>query len=92
MGGNGEGFASTAAGHRLTLGVDANESVIVVGREADPDGAKIVQDWLRACAAHVLEARRHKARKGKVTLGGFEELGQLPASVEGLIAYIGFDR
>lgn len=90
---NGEGFAFTAAGHRLTLGVDASDSVIVVGRDdATPSGVEVVRDWLRAYAAAVLEARRAKARIGKTTLGGFEQSGQLPESTEGLIAYVGFSR
>ena len=54
------------------------------------DGAEVVQAWLRACATAVLDARRSDAKKGNAALSSFEEKGQLPASLEGLIAYIGF--
>jgi hypothetical protein len=87
---NGEGFAFTAAGNRLTLGVDDNDRVIVTGQEATPGGTEIVLGWLRAYAAAVLDARRAKAKKGKATLSPSEESGLLPTSIEGLIAYVGF--
>jgi hypothetical protein len=50
---NGEGFAFTASGDRLTLGVDGRNRVIVVGREATSDGVGLVQSWLRAAAAAI---------------------------------------
>ena len=86
---DGEGFAFTATGDRLTLGVD-DEAVVVIGRQATPDGPAIVREWLRASALAVLEARRAKARKGRATLSRVEEQGLLPTSVEELIAYVGF--
>src|SRR4051794_25595672 len=58
---NGEGFALTASGERLTLGVDEKDRVVVVDRQATPDGQAIVRGWLQAYAAAVLEARRAKA-------------------------------
>jgi hypothetical protein len=89
---NGEGFAFTAAGVRLALGVDErNTRVIVTGQQAVPNGGQVVEGWLRASASAVLEARRTKAGKGKAVLSPSEERGQLPTSVEGLIAYVGFN-
>jgi hypothetical protein len=88
---NGEGFAFTAAGDRLTLGVDDKDRVIVAGQQDTPGGTEIVLGWLRAYAAAVLDARRALAKKGKVTLSRPEEQGLLPESVEGLIAYVGFE-
>ena len=88
---NAEGFAFTAAGERLTLGVDERERVIVVDRQPTPNGQEIVRGWLQAYAAAVLEARRVKAGRGKLELARFEERGQLPSSIEGLIAYVGLE-
>jgi hypothetical protein len=88
---NGEGFAFTASGDRLVLGVNGGNTVVVASQEAVPDGAQIVLGWLRDYAAALLEARRAKALKGKVVLSRSEEIGELPSSVEGLIAYVGFD-
>jgi len=87
---NGEGFAFTAAGGHLILGLDDGKRVIVTGQQSADGGAEVVQAWLRACAAAVLDARRSSAKKGKAALSSFEERGQLPTSVEGPIAYIGF--
>ena len=88
---NGEGFAFTAAGDRLTLGVDENGRVVVTSRQHANGGPEIVSGWLRAHAAAVLDARRGRAKRGKATLSRFEEQGQLPTSVEELIAYAGFE-
>ena len=88
---NGEGFAFTAAGDRLTLGVDDKGRVIVTGQKGMPGGGEVVWGWLCAYAAGVLDARRAKAQQGKARLSQFEERGQLPTSVEGLIAYVGFN-
>ena len=89
---NGEGFAFTAAGVRLALGVDErNSRVIVTGQQAAPNSVEVVKGWLHAYASAVLEARRAKAGNGKAVLSPSEERGQLPTSIEGLIAYVGFD-
>jgi hypothetical protein len=88
----GYGFAFTAAGERLTLDVDGKERVIVAGREDVSDGTEIVRGWLHASAAAILDARKAKAAKGRAVLGTAEGRDQLPASIEGLIAYVGFNR
>lgn len=87
----GKGFAFTAAGHRLTLGVDDKDRVTVTGQQAVPDGGEVVWGWLRAHAGGVLDARRAKAQRGKAMLSRSEERGELPTSIEGLIAYVGFN-
>jgi hypothetical protein len=89
---NDEGFAFTAVGDRLRLSVDEKKRVIVAGRQNVPGGAEVVMDWLRAHARAVLDARRIKAQNGSATLSRSEEQGQLPTTVEGLIAYVGFER
>lgn len=73
---NGEGFAFTASGERLTLGVDDDNRVIVVSREVAPEGPSVVQSWLSSAAAAVLSQREHE--------------GRLPTSVVELAAYVGF--
>lgn len=87
---NQEGFAFTAAGERLVLEVTPEQNVRVERREPHPDGEAIVLDWLRSNALHLLETRKARAEKGHLGPGGFEERGELPDTIEGLIAYIGF--
>jgi hypothetical protein len=87
---NGEGWAFTALGERLTLGVNEREQVVVLDREPAPDGRDLIHQWLRVAASAVLEARRAKAAKGKVIFHASEEDARLPASVTDLIAYEGF--
>ena len=87
---DGEGSAFTASGDRLTLGVDDRDCVVVIAREATPDGAALVHNWLHAAATAVLEAKRIKAARGKVALSQSEQEGRFPTSVEELIAYVGF--
>ena len=72
---NGEGFAFTATGERLTLGVDEKNQVTVTGRQLAPEGTEVVLGWLRAYAATVLDTRRAKATKGNVKLSRSEERG-----------------
>ena len=86
---DGCGFAFTAVGQRLNLSVQ-DRAVIVTGREDFPNGEALVLGWLKASAKHMLDARRSKAGKRKAVLAPFEERAQLPNTVEGLIAYIGF--
>lgn len=85
------GLAFTAAGEKVTLGVEGL-GVFVHGCEPQPDGRQIVLGWLRHSARSILDARRHRAAKGKVRLGRLEAEGVLPTSVEGLIAYVGFNN
>jgi len=86
-----EGFAFTASGERLVLAVHASNRVVVNRREVCTNGQTVVQNWLKHSAASVLAARTIRSTKGKVALAPFEESGQLPDTVEGLIAYVGFD-
>jgi len=88
---NGEGFAFTAAGDRLMLAADNNDRVYVADRQEVADGSEIVRGWLLATATALLETRRAKVGKGKLHFGAAEKNGELPASIEGLIAYLGFN-
>ena len=85
-----EGSVFTASGERLTLGVGERDRVVVTGREATLEGSTLVHNWLRAAAASVLEARRAKAARGKLTLSAAEQEGYLPSSIEELVTYVGF--
>jgi hypothetical protein len=87
---NCEGYAFTATGVRLVLGVGPSGEVIVARREKSPEGPSIVFGWLQALAQTTLEARSRVARNGRSILSGAEEQGALPTTVEGLLAYIGF--
>ena len=85
----GHGFAFSAAGDRIVLGVE-NDRVVVERREPCAEGTEIVRSWLRHSAEALLAMRRAKAAKGKVLLGAAEAQGVLPTSIEGLVAYVGF--
>ncbi len=83
------GFAFSAAGQRLNLGVDRT-AVTVLSRTRCEDGKGIVLRWLQDAAIAIADTRKFKAAKRRTILSSFEERGDLPRSVEGLIAYIGF--
>jgi hypothetical protein len=83
-----EGFAITAAGHRIELGVGPKREVIIAGIEDVPSAADVVREWLRSLALVVLAERTLKAKKGKLRLSPSEAQGHLPTSSEGLITYI----
>ena len=85
------GLAFTGAGEEVIFGVDGFR-VVVDGYEPRPDGHRIVLGWLRRSARAVLDARRHKAAKGKLRLRPMEAEGVVPASFEDLVAYVGFTR
>jgi hypothetical protein len=83
-----EGFAITAAGHRIELGVGLKREVVIAAVEDMPSGADVVRAWLHSLASVVLAERTRKAKKGKLKLSPSEADGRLPTSSEGLIAYI----
>jgi len=83
-----EGFAITAAGHRIELGLGAKQDVIIAGVEDVPSGVEVVRAWLHSLASVILAERTRKAKKGKLRLSPSEAHGHLPTSSEGLIAYI----
>lgn len=83
-----EGFAITAAGHRIELGVGPKREVIIAGMEEVPSGTDVVRSWLHSIANGVLEERTRGAEMGKMRLSPLEAHGDLPTSPEGLIAYI----
>lgn len=83
-----EGFAITAAGHRIELGVGPRREVLIAGIEEVPSGADVVRAWLHSLALVVLGERTLKAKKGKLRLSPSEAQGHLPTSSEGLINYI----
>ena len=85
----GKGFAFSASGLRLVLGVGEKGEVIVAARERCAEGPEIVLGWLRALAERMLELRNEAARDGRALLSRAEEQGVLPETVEGLIAYVG---
>ena len=92
----GYGFAFTATGQRIRLEVDDHDRVRVAAKEDVADGQLIVRRWLESQASAVLKARRAKASQRRlfarrVPLSDFEQRGELPQSIEGLIDYVGFD-
>lgn len=87
---NSEGFAFTATGVRLVLGVGSKGAVVIVRREPCPEGPAIVRAWLEALMQTTLSARKMVASEGKSHLSEAEVAGALPTSVEGMIAYVGF--
>jgi hypothetical protein len=87
---NREGFAFSATGVRLILGVGSSGEVVITRREECGEGAAIVLGWLQALATTTLETRNQVARNGRAILSRAEEAGALPRTVEGLLAYVGF--
>ncbi len=87
-----EGFAFSASGLQLQFGLGASGEAVVSGRAEHPEGSLIVLDWLRAHAQVLLESRSRQAERGQAILSRAEREGDLPESVEGLLAYIGFPK
>lgn len=87
----GEGMVLSGRGDRLVLGVQGGR-VVEVSREPHLRGADLIVKWLQSAAASVRDARIHRSRKAKALLGARELTGQLPQTVEGLIAYVGFSE
>lgn len=87
---DGEGFALSAAGERILLGVEGAR-VVVTGREPLADGPEIVRAWLADAAAAAMRARRERTA-GSMPLGrrSLTAEGAPPATIGGLIAYLGF--
>ncbi len=83
-------LALTGAGDKAILGL-RGDLVIVERREPFAAGSTLLLQWLTAKAQHFLTVRTARARKGKVQLGTLEAKGVLPDSIDGLLAYVGFD-
>jgi hypothetical protein len=84
----------SGTGQRLIMVADEHGNVTIEARIDCADGEAIIKAWLTRMAEAMLEARRYRAAKrwgwGRVNLGEHEAQGVLPATVEGLIAYVGF--
>ena len=85
-----EGFVLTATGEQAKLGLKDGR-VVPIGCEPLVGGGAIVERWLTAAASTVLAARRERAQRGRAVLSPSEQKGALPTSLEGLLAYIGFE-
>ena len=86
----GEGFALSGAGEQVVFGVKGNSVVVAERKAARAEDEAILKALLTAAAAAVLAARRKRAERGRAVLGVQEQDGLLPATTEGLIAYVGF--
>lgn len=84
----------SGSGQRLIMSADQHGNVSIQARIDRAEGEAIIIAWLTRMAEATLEARRYRATKrwgwGRVNLGELEAQGVLPATVEGLIAYVGF--
>lgn len=82
----------SGAGQKLIMEADQHGNVSIQARIDRVDGEAIIKAWLTRMAQSILESRRYRAGKRwkRVNLGELEAQGVLPATVEGLIAYIGF--
>lgn len=75
----GEGFALTASGDRVVLGLDAaGRRVVVIARERHPQGSELVEAWLGQLASSVQAARRDN--------------GPASSSPDDIIRYVGLER
>lgn len=84
-------LALTGSGQKATLGV-RDRRVVVERVEPFAGGPGLVTSWLEASARRLHAVRAERELKGKAHLGKLERRGVLPASTEGLLAYIGFDH
>ena len=84
----------SGTGQRLIMAADEHGDMSIQARIDRADGEAIIKAWLTRMAEAILESRRYRAAKRlgwrRVNLGELEAQGVLPATVEGLIAYVGF--
>ena len=73
---NSEGFAFTATGVRLVVGVAPKGVVIIIRREPCPEGPAIVRAWLEALVQTTLSTRRMMVSKDKAHLSEAESSGR----------------
>lgn len=78
-----------------TLGVPIEtlgELAFVIDNHPGEPDLDTLTSWLSATAKHILDVRRQKAQEkhSDTALGDLETKDVLPATIEGLIAYIGF--
>ncbi len=83
-------MALTGTGDKAILGL-RGDLVIVERREPYAAGASMLHQWLTAKAQATLSSRKERERQGKAQLGMLEAKGILPETIEGLIAYVGFE-
>jgi len=87
------GYALTGNGLPITLTTDGKSVFGEVLDDGEPDTA-VLTGWLMSLAASVRDARLYKAKKrrlfafGSTNAGSVELDGQLPRSIEGLLAYV----
>lgn len=86
-----KGFALTGAGDRIVFSTDEH-AVSIQRFEPEAGGLKLLDVWLRHAAMAVLERRAQLAKKGRARLSAAELAGRTPTTIEGLIAYVGFER
>lgn len=82
-------FALSGIGDRVFLGV-RGDKVIVERTEECSQGVEMLRAWLEPTAKRIHEMRADAYRKHKVATGSLLPDGEMPQSLEGLIAYIGF--
>lgn len=87
----GEGLALTGTGERVVFGIDGPR-VVIVRCEPYGEGMALLNNWLRHAAIGVLATRMKRARTNRAALTADEARGEVPRSIEGLIAYVGFQR
>ncbi|MDX6806284.1 hypothetical protein SCD90_09420 [Terrihabitans sp. PJ23] len=87
----GHGTILTASGERLSMRESPRGYVELDRCEPDAEGERLVREWLHHKAKAILQVRRERAVKGRAILASHEKSGLLPSTVEGLIAYVGFD-
>lgn len=82
-------FALSGAGDRVVLAARGNK-IIVERTEDYPQGLDMLREWLEPTAKRIHQMRADAYKKTKVATGSLLPDGEMPQSLEGLIAYIGF--
>lgn len=85
-----EFLALNGLGQTLVLKTYGSEISISIDSSIEPDAALLLA-LLQAAAQGMRDARIFRSSKRKLTLGPMESKGILPTTVEGLVAYVGFN-
>lgn len=82
-------YALSGIGDRVILGVRGGK-VVVERTEECPQGPEMLREWLEPTAKRIHQMRADAHKKHKVAAGSLLPDGEMPQTLEGLIAYVGF--
>jgi hypothetical protein len=84
-------LALNGIGDRVVLGV-AGKNVVIDRTENYESGLDLLRAWLQPTALRIHNMRVDAEKKKRLAKGSLAPDGVMPESIEGLIAYIGFEN